>query len=145
MSLMEALAYGTRTIIEAFEQGGIEIKTLNACGGLSTKNALLMQIYANVTGKELQVVTTPYASALGLAIFAAAYQSDGGYESVLLAASHMTHRMTFRYQPETDKVSLYNKLYPLYQQLHDSFWKELKVMKQLKDFKLKEGLGVEIK
>ncbi|MOA34698.1 Ribulokinase [compost metagenome] len=106
-----------------------------------------MQIYANVTGKELQVVTTPYASALGSAIFAAAAadQSDGGYESVLLAASHMTHRMTFRYQPETDKVSLYNKLYPLYQQLHDSFWKELKVMKQLKDFKLKEGLGVEIK
>ncbi|KOY18177.1 hypothetical protein AMS66_01805 [Paenibacillus xylanivorans] len=105
-----------------------------------------MQIFANVT-EELQVVTTPNASALGSAIFAvvAADQLDGGYESVLLAAAHMTDRMTIRYQPEPDKVSLYNKLYPLYLQLHDSFGKELKVMKQLKAFKLKEGLGVEIK
>src|SRR5207245_4368823 len=50
-ALMEATAFGTRKIIEAFTGKGVAINELYACGGLAQKNPLLMQIYADVTGK----------------------------------------------------------------------------------------------
>jgi len=50
-ALIEATAYGTRIIIETFEQSGVAVKELVACGGLPERNKLLMQIYADVTGR----------------------------------------------------------------------------------------------
>ena len=49
---IEATAYGTRVIVEAFENNGVPVNELVACGGLPEKNKLLMQIYADVTGRE---------------------------------------------------------------------------------------------
>src|SRR2546422_4615666 len=49
---IEATAFGTRQIIQAFETRDIEVKNLVACGGLPEKNKLLMQIYADVRSEE---------------------------------------------------------------------------------------------
>ena len=51
-ALLEATAFGTRTIIEAFEPAGVPVDEFVVAGGL-TKNAFLMQIYADVTGRPL--------------------------------------------------------------------------------------------
>ena len=55
-ALIEATAFGTRVIVEAFEKNGVAVNEFVTCGGLPEKNKLLMQIYADVTGRELKVV-----------------------------------------------------------------------------------------
>ena len=53
-SLIEATAFGSRVIIESFQQNGVAVNELVAAGGLPPKNPLLMQIYADVTGLEIK-------------------------------------------------------------------------------------------
>ena len=50
-ALIEATAYGTRIIIETFEANGVPVNEIVATGGLPDRNKLLMQIYADVTGR----------------------------------------------------------------------------------------------
>ena len=69
-ALLEATAYGTRTLIETFNAAGVHVTELIIAGGL-TKNALLMQIYADVTGMPLSVIGSSQGPALGSAIHAA--------------------------------------------------------------------------
>src|SRR5258707_815282 len=86
-ALIEATAYGTRTIIEAFEQRGIPIHDLVLAGGLPEKNKLLVQIYADVTGKPIYLAGSAQAPALGSAIHAAV--AAGADPSIYQAAQHM--------------------------------------------------------
>ena len=70
-ALIEATAFGTRVIVEAFESGGVAVDSVVACGGLPERNKLLMQIYADVLGREIAVGASTQAPALGAAMFAA--------------------------------------------------------------------------
>ncbi len=91
-ALIEATAFGTRTIIEAFESKGIRVEKLVACGGLPEKNHLLMQLYADVTGREIHLAKElQTCSALGAAMHGsvAAGGAGGGYESIFEAARKM--------------------------------------------------------
>src|SRR5699024_7058260 len=54
-ALMESIAFGTRKVIDTFHHNGVEINELYACGGLPLKNKLLMQIYADVTNRVLNI------------------------------------------------------------------------------------------
>jgi L-ribulokinase len=47
-ALIEATAFGALTIINRFEQYGVEVSQVTNCGGIAEKNPLLMQIYADV-------------------------------------------------------------------------------------------------
>ncbi|WP_258235048.1 FGGY-family carbohydrate kinase, partial [Paenibacillus agaridevorans] len=75
-------------IVEAFHGNGIEVSELYACGGLPQKNALLMQIYADVTNREIKVAASKQTPALGAAMFGAvaAGKERGGYDSIVEAA-----------------------------------------------------------
>ena len=88
-ALIEATAYGTRMIIESFEASGVPIRDLVACGGLPERNRLLMQIYADVTKREISVAASPQTPALGSAMFAAvaAGAAAGGYDRIEDAAA----------------------------------------------------------
>jgi L-ribulokinase len=136
LALMESLAFGTRTIIEAFEDGGIPIRKLYACGGLSVNNRLLMQIFANVTGKQVEAVSSPNASALGAAMFGAvaAGAKAGGYDSIMEAASRMKDGHSVVYRPDEQARQTYDRLYRLYKELHDTFGRG-SLMKELKAIK----------
>ena len=81
-ALIEATAYGTRVIIETFIENGVPIHELIATGGLHDRNPLLMQIYPDVTGKELRVAAARQTPALGSAMFGAlaAGKAAGGYD-----------------------------------------------------------------
>ncbi len=70
-TLLEATAFGTRKIVDAFHSSGVNVDVLYACGGLPQKNKLLMQIYADVTNREIFVADSKQTPALGAAIFAA--------------------------------------------------------------------------
>ena len=92
-ALIEATAYGTRVIVDAFQNNGVPIRELVACGGLPEKNKLLMQIYADVTGREIKVTASKQTPALGSAMFGAvaAGKPAGGYDSIYDAAQAMAH------------------------------------------------------
>ena len=62
-ALIEATAYGTKRIIEIYEENGIKIEKLYAAGGIAEKDELLMQIYADVTEREIYISGTSQACA----------------------------------------------------------------------------------
>jgi L-ribulokinase len=137
-ALIEATAYGTRVIVDAFQNNGVPIYELVACGGLPEKNKLLMQIYADVTGREIKVTASKQTPALGSAMFGAvaAGRSVGGYDSIYAAAQTMAHLKTETFTPIPEHQVVYEKLYAEYLRLHDYFGRgENNVMKTLKKIK----------
>jgi L-ribulokinase len=118
LALLEATAFGTRTIIDAFEAGGVAIGELIVAGGL-LKNAFLMQLYADVTRRPLGVMETQNGSALGSAIHAAV--AAGAYEDVYAAARAMGKVHRNAYLPDEGRADAYDRLYAIYTELHDHF------------------------
>ena len=139
-ALIEATAYGTNMIIETFEDSGVPIKELYACGGIAEKDEFMMQIYADVTNREIRISASPQTVALGSAMFGAvaAGKEKGGYDSIFEAAKHMSKVKEKYYKPIPENVKVYKKLYTEYKILHDYFGRgENDVMKRLKRIKSK--------
>jgi L-ribulokinase len=137
-ALIEATAYGKRIIIETFQQNGVPIHELVACGGLPEKNKLLMQIYADVIGLPIRVSASKQTPALGSAMFGAvaAGKSAGGYDSIYDAAKEMAHLKEEIYTAIPENQAIYEKLYAEYLILHDYFGRGANdVMKRLKVIK----------
>ncbi len=137
-ALIEATAYGTRKIIETFRASGIKVDEFYASGGISQKNPLAMQIYADVLGIPIKIAGSSQGPALGSAIFAsvAAGGERGGYDDIFKAASVMGKLKDEMYFPIPENARLYDKLYAEYSVLHDYFGRGANdVMKRLKDIK----------
>jgi L-ribulokinase len=134
-ALIEATAFGTRVIIEAFEENGVAVQEIVACGGLPERNRLLMHIYSDVTGREIKIAASNQAPALGSAMFGAvaAGRAAGGYDSIFEAAQHMSHLKDTVYRPNAVHTAVYDQLYAEYLKLHDYFGRgQNDVMKRLK-------------
>ncbi|MBM7567965.1 ribulokinase [Paenibacillus sacheonensis] len=137
-ALLEATAFGTRKIVDAFHGNGVEVNELYACGGLPQKNRLLMQIYADVTNREIKVAASKQTPALGAAMFGAvaAGAAKGGYDNVVDAAAAMGRVREETFKPIPANVAVYEKLYAEYNLLHDYFGRGANdVMKRLKAIK----------
>jgi len=121
-ALIEATAFGALAIIDRIEEYGVLIKEVVNCGGLASRNPLLMQIYADITGRPMKISRSDQTPALGAAIFgaAAAGKKAGGFDSVDDALKVMTG-ISKSYIPIPENHSTYKKLYLLYKQLHDGF------------------------
>jgi len=117
-ALLEATAFGTRTIIEAFNSSGVPVTELVVAGGL-LKNTLLMQIYADVTNLPLSTIASTQGPALGSAIHAAV--AAGAYPDIHAAAAAMGRSDKAVYQPIAANVKAYEELFADYTQLHDYF------------------------
>lgn len=136
-ALIEATAYGTNYIIETFENAGVPIKELYACGGIAEKNKMMMQIYADVTNREIRISASDQTPALGAAMFGAvaAGKEKGGYDTIFEAAKVMGKVKDEYYKPIPENVEVYKKLYNEYKILSEYFAKENNVMKRLKSIK----------
>ena len=117
-ALLEATAFGTRQIIEAFDTSGVPVNELVVAGGL-LKNPLLMQIYADVTNLPLSTIGSAQGPALGSAIHAAV--AAGAYPDIHTASEAMGHKNEGVYQPTPANVADYERLYDEYRTLHDYF------------------------
>lgn len=139
-ALIEATAYGKNMIIKTFEEAGVAVEELYACGGISKKNAMMMQIYADVTNKEIFIGASDQSPALGSAMFGAvaAGAAQGGYDSIFEAAAVMGGVEAKTYKPIPENVEAYRELYAEFKQLHDYFGQGGNdVMKRLKAIKAK--------
>ncbi len=139
-ALIEATAYGTRLIIETFNQNHVPIRALIATGGLPNRNQLLMQIYADVTGLTIFIPESSQIGALGSAMHGAV--AAGGYSSIVEASAHMTRLREEHYQPNPAHQAIYDRLYAEYVTLHDYFGRgKNDVMKRLKALKAEMRAG----
>jgi L-ribulokinase len=135
-ALLEATAYGKRVIVETFERSGVPVSKIVAAGGLPGKNPLLMQIYADVLGRDIHLVRSEQAPALGSAMHAAV--AAGAYPDIAAAAHAMGGLSDVVYRPDPESVAVYDELYRDYRILHDLFGRARRdqpggVMKRLRE------------
>lgn len=122
-ALIESTAFGARRIMERFEEYGVRVERVIACGGIAVKNPLVMQILADVSNRPIEVSSSDQTCALGAAMAGAvvAGHDAGGHPSFAEAARAMTSTRPESYRPNPEAVTVYEELYGLYCQLHDSF------------------------
>lgn len=129
-ALLEATAFGARTIVENYRAHGVQVDELIALGGISRKNPLAMQILADVLDMPVRVSDASESGALGSAMLAAA--CCGLYPSAQAAVQAMAAPISRVYHPLTENRPAYERLYAAYHQLHEMFGRGSDVMKQLK-------------
>ena len=122
-ALIEATAFGALTIINRFEEYGVKVEQVINCGGIAEKSPLVMQIYADVTGRPMKISRSSQTCALGAAIAGAVVAGDqaGGFDTVAAAQKAMTGLKSRSYQPNAAAHAVYKELYVLYRRLHDAF------------------------
>jgi L-ribulokinase len=138
-ALIEATAFGALTIINRFEEYGVRVAQVVNCGGIAEKNPLVMQIYADVTGRPMKVSRSAQTCALGAAVAAAVVA--GAHRDFTSAIGAMTGLKARVFKPDAGAHAVYRELYALYAVLHDAFGKASwqgslhGVMKQLIDLR----------
>ncbi len=122
-ALLESTAFGARVIMQRFEDYNVRVDQVVVCGGIAEKNPLLLQIFADVTGRPIRVSRSQETCALGAAIFGsvAAGADRGGHATVLEAQDAMCGLKEIEYQPHAGHKTVYQELYELYKLLHDAF------------------------
>ena len=118
-ALIEATAFGALTIINRFEEYGVKVEQIVNCGGIAEKNPLVMQIYADVTGRPMKISCSAQTCALGAAIAGAVVAK--AYPNCEAAQQKMTGLRPKAFQPNPQAHGVYKQLYPLYRKLHDAF------------------------
>lgn len=125
MALIEATAYGTRLIIDNFEQAGVVIKSIVAGGGIAAKSKLVLQVYADVCNREIRVSDSAQVCALGAAMLgvAAAPAEITGYHGITDVVERLGKRKEQAYIPKQENVVVYDQLYQDYKMLTEYFGK----------------------
>lgn len=118
-ALVESTAFGLLTIITRLEQYNIKINSIVNCGGISEKNAMVMQIYADITGRPMKISRSSQTCALGCAIAGAVV--GGAYASFPQAQAKMTGLKIRDFEPKPEANLVYKQLFKLYRQLYDAF------------------------
>jgi L-ribulokinase len=118
-ALIEATAYGALAIINRFEEYGVKIGQVVNCGGIAEKSPLVMQIYADVTGRPMKISRSAQTCALGAAVAAAVV--GGAHPDFASAQRAMTGLKRRVFKPNPAAHPVYRELYPLYKTLHDAF------------------------
>jgi len=123
LALIEATAFGALTIINRFEEYGVKVSEIINCGGIAEKNSLLMQVYADVTGREMKAARSSQTCALGSALAGAvaAGAARGGFADFGQAQEAVCGVKSKSFKPDPGRHGVYQELYRLYRQLHDGF------------------------
>jgi L-ribulokinase len=117
-ALVEATAFGALTIINRFEEYGVKISSVVNCGGIAEKNPVVMQIYADVTGRPMKVSRSAQTCALGSAVAAAVVA--GAHKDYATAQKRMTGLKPRVFKPNPQAHATYKQLYRIYRKLHDA-------------------------
>lgn len=118
-ALIESTAFGLRVIVENFANGGISIDTVRASGGIALKDEMMMQIYADVLGREIRVIKTSQAAAHGSAIMASV--AGGIFQTAAEASKALAATDAIVYTPNAENQAAYDKLYAEYVKLYNYF------------------------
>jgi L-ribulokinase len=135
-ALVEATAFGTRVILEAFADAVVPVQELYVAGGL-IKNPVIMQIYADVTRMPLHMIGSDQGPAFGSAMHAAV--AAGLHPDIHAAAAAMGSARRDAYTPDAARADAYDVLFGHYRRLHDHFGRGGDdVMHRLRDLRPRE-------
>ena len=116
-ALVNAICFGSKKIVDRFEDEGVKIKKVVGIGGVARKSPFIMQTLANVLNMPIIVAASDQAPALGAAIYAAV--AAGIYPDVQEASRKMGSGFEAEYFPQADHVEQYAELMNQYQTLAD--------------------------
>ncbi|MBB4080753.1 L-ribulokinase [Lewinella aquimaris] len=111
-ALVHAICFGSRKIVERFEDEGIRIDKVIGIGGVARKSGYIMQTLANVLDRPIVVATSDYAPALGAAIYAAV--AAGLYPDILTASAKLASDYEAEYRPDPEQVRQFRPLFERY-------------------------------
>ncbi|MFD6950603.1 ribulokinase [Nocardiopsis sp. TSRI0078] len=117
-ALVEATAFGTRTIVEAFASSGVPVEDITIGGGM-VRNPFVLQVYADVLGRPLKIVASEHGCAVGAAIHAAV--AAGAHPDIHAASAAMGRVREGTVDPDPARTAAYDELYEVYTELHDHF------------------------
>ena len=138
-ALLESTAYGCRKIIDTLEESGVMIDSLIATGGIPHKNPLMMQIYADVMGRDVLIVDRDYTGSVGSAIMGAAAAQDG-FSCLAALTGRYAQPFTTVYHPDPASSKVYDELYKAYCEMYSFFGGKDSLLHRLKDIR-KETRG----
>jgi ribulose kinase len=124
LATIQAIAHGTRHILETMNQNGYRIDTIFACGG-DTKNPVFVREHADVTGCRVVLPREPEAVLLGSAILGAV--ASGDFESVLGAMSRLNVAEAV-IEPSKQARDYHDRKHQVFRRMYDDFVAYRKLM-----------------
>ncbi|BDI28525.1 ribulokinase [Capsulimonas corticalis] len=116
---IEATAFGARVIMERLEEYGQKVEQIINCGGISVKNPMVMQIYADIMGRPIAISRSTQTAALGSAVAAAV--AAGAFPGFAEATEKMTALNPRIFEPNLESQKTYDRIYAQYKKIHDAF------------------------
>lgn len=114
-ALVESTAHGAKAIVDCFIEQDVKVERVIAIGGIAQKSPYVMQMCADVIGRDIIVVESDQCCALGAAIFAAV--AAGVYPNTKAAQDVMASPVRQTYSPNPQVQALRAERYATYRQL----------------------------
>jgi L-ribulokinase len=116
-ALLESIAFGNRRIIENFQEHGLKLNEIVACGGIAEKSPLMMQLLADTSGLRVSVPDSTQIPARGSALFGAV--AAGHFPDIDSAIAATRPRIARSYTPDAHAQAVYDQVYAVYRSLYE--------------------------
>ncbi len=116
-ALLESIAFGNRRIVENFEEHGLRLNEIVACGGIAEKSPLTMQLLADTSGLRVSVPDSTQIPARGAALFGAV--AAGFFEDIASAIAATQPQIACTYAPDPGAQAVYDRVYGIYRSLYE--------------------------
>jgi len=117
--LLETIAYGNRRIMDNFEEHGLALDRIVACGGIAEKSPLTMQLLADISGKPVSVPASSEIPARGAALFGGL--AAGMFRDIAEAVQSTRPAIARTYAPDADTKQVYDRVYSIFRDLYELF------------------------
>jgi L-ribulokinase len=121
-ALLESIAFGNRRIIENFEEHGLQVTEIVACGGIAERSPLTMQLFADTSGRPVHVPASKEIPARGAALFGGV--AAGVFSDIGAAVAATRPAIARTYTPDQTAKALYDRVYAIYRSLYDLLGRE---------------------
>jgi L-ribulokinase len=115
-ALLESIAFGNRRIMDNFNEHGVPLHEIVACGGIAEKSPLTMQLFADVSGRPVRVPASSEIPARGAALFGAV--AAGRFDDIGAAVRATRPETARRYAPDPAAGAVYDNVYAIYRPLY---------------------------
>jgi len=104
--------------MDNFEEHGLELSQIVACGGIAERSPLMMQLLADTSGREVLVPDSNEIPARGAALFGAV--AAGVFADIESAISATRPKSLRTYTPDVEAKQIYDRVYAIYRSLYDT-------------------------
>jgi L-ribulokinase len=117
-ALLESIAFGNRRIMDNFDEHGLPLSEIVACGGIAERSPLLMQLIADTSGRAVSVPASSQIPARGAALFGAV--AAGAFDGIGAAVAATRPGVARTYDPDPAAGAIYDAVYGVYRELYET-------------------------